>query len=349
MPGNSKAYGTLPSGDEVTAFTLSHGGLRLKAITYGGIITELCAPDRNGEMADIVLGLLSLQDYLAGHPWMGAIIGRVAGRISRGSFELEGERYQLEINDPPNHLHGGTDALDKKNWRGKIGNNDLGEPFIVFNYRSPEGECGYPGNVDIEVTYTLGNEASLRIDYKATTDRTTPLSLTNHSYFNLAGESSGSVEKHLLQIHADHWVPTDENFTLSGKVEPVAGSPNDFTQPKAIGEPLDQLKLNHGDNYMIRRNEKKVLVPVARIEEPVSGRIMEVESTEACLQFYNGKFLDGMKTIGKSGRIYKPHDAFCMECHGYPDGVNHPGIDDIVLRPGQTYRQSTLYKFGVSD
>lgn len=338
-------YGNLPSGEEVTAFTLSHAGLTIKAITYGGIITELHVPGRDGKVEDIVLGLPSLEAYLAGHPWFGAITGRVAGRITGGTFELDGKSFQLELNQPPNHLHGGADALDKKNWHGEAATNTKGEPFLVLTYRSPDGECGYPGNVDIKVTYTLSNDAVLRIDYEATTDRATPFSLTNHSYFNLAGEAAGSVENHVLQIHADHFVPADDELTLSGTIQPVAGQANDFTRPKPLGEALDGLLKQHGDNYMIRRSEPKVLVPVARVEQKSSGRSMEVESTEACLQFYTGKFLDETRVTGKSGRVYQPFDGLCLECQGYPDGVNHPELDDIVLRPDETYRQTTLYKF----
>jgi aldose 1-epimerase len=348
MKIDSTTYGVLPSGEAVTEFTLLNAGLMLKAISYGGIITELHVPDRYGNIEDIVLGLPGLEAYLAGHPWLGAIVGRVAGRISAGSFQLDGETIQLEINDPPNHLHGGNEALDKKNWFGETGVNREHEPFIRFSYNSPDGECGYPGNVEFKVTYTLTNDASLRIDYAATTDRATPISLTNHSYFNLGGESAGSTGKHMLQIHADYWVPADENYTLSGSVEPLVGMANDFNQSKQVDEPWSRMQLNHGDNYMIRRDDKKALVPVARVEDPATGRVMEVESTEACLQFYNAKFLGAAKVIGKCGRLYLPHDGLCFECHGYPDGVNHPEVDDIVIRPPETYSQTTLYRFGIS-
>lgn len=345
MSIQSKPYGKLPSGDEVIEFSISHAGLSMKAISYGGIISEFHVPDRNGKVEDIVLGLPSLDAYLAGHPWFGAITGRVAGRISYGTFELEGRKYQLEINNPPNHLHGGSDALDKKNWKGTAAISESGEPFVSFSYLSPDGECGYPGNVDIKVTYTLTDRTALRIDYEATTDGPTPLSLTNHSYFNLAGESASRVEDHLVQIHADHWVPTDDNMTLSGKVDSVAGRPNDFTKPKRLGDALTGLLNYHGDNYLVRRDKKKFLVPVARVQDPGSGRVMEVESTEACLQFYTGKFLDEGGFRGKSGRIYEPHGGLCLECQGYPDGVSCPEIDDIVLLPGERYLQTTCYRF----
>ncbi len=345
----AEPFGDLPGGGGVERFTLVNDrGSILKVINYGGIITELHVADRRHHHRDVVLGLNTLEEYLGGHPYFGAIVGRVAGRITQGEFRLDGDDLRLVRNDPPNHLHGGVTSLDKKLWVPEAGENSRGEPCLTLSCTSSDGEEGYPGNVDIKVTYTLTDENELRMEYAATTDRATPLSLTNHSYFNLAGEGSGSIEHHLLQIHTDEYVPTDQHLTLSGRIETVAGKPIDFTHERALGEIVGEPLKVHGDNYMIKRPDRHAVAPVARVTDPGSGIIMDVESNACCVQFYTGKFLDRKRLRGKSGKVYDAYGALCLECHGYPDGVNSPEIDDIILRPGETYEQTTVYRFSVA-
>ena len=346
MSITTENYGELPGGENVHQFTLTNNhGLSLKAINYGGIITELHAPDRQGQSADVVLGLSSLQEYLDGHPYFGAIVGRVAGRITGARFTLDGTEYELACNDSPNHLHGGIDGFDKKLWSAETSENAESEPCLSLAYTSPDGDENYPGNVAITVTYTLTQRNELRIHYSATTDQATPLSMTNHSYFNLAGEGRGSIGNHMLQIHTDQYVPIDPDLTLTGKIASLAGEAIDFTRKKPIGDIIGEPLEIHGDNYMIRRDNDNDVVPVATVTEPDSGRVMDVTSSAACLQFYTGKFLAEDHLRGKSGTIYAAYDGLCLECHGYPDGVNTPEIDDIVLRPDETYRQTTVYRF----
>ena len=339
-------FGELPGAEQVQQFTLTNNhGLSLKAINYGGIITELHVPDRRDRTRDVVLGLNALQEYLDGHPYFGAIVGRVAGRITAGRFSIEGKEYLLARNDPPNHLHGGVSGFDKKLWKAEAGQTPEGEPSLSLTYTSTDGEENYPGNVSITVRYTLTERNELRIEYSATTDQATPLSMTNHSYFNLSGEGSGSIENHFLQIHTDQYVPIDDNLTLSGRIESVAGKANDFTQRTRLGDIIGGAMQLHGDNYMIRRDDQHAVVPVATVVDPDSGRVLDVSSSASCLQLYTGKFLDRDHLRGKSGTVYAAYGALCLECHGYPDGVNTPEIDNIVLRPGEVYQQTTVYGF----
>lgn len=337
-------YGTLPTGEVVDKYILSNEeGMEVHIITYGGIITELHVPDPKGHVADVMLGLKSLEDYLAGHPYFGAITGRVAGRISQGKFDVDGKAYALVINDPPNHLHGGLVGLDKRLWKGQPAPHQ-GAESVRLTYRSPDGEEGYPGTVDIAVTYTLTQSNKLVIEYDAVTDQSTPFSPTNHAYFHLGGEGSGTVEDHHVQIFTDTYVPTDRTMTLSSRAESVEGKPNDFRTPRRLGDVLDQLHMRHGDNYVIQRHTSATPVPMACVSHPESGRVMRVSSTETTLQFYSGSHLDGT-TTGKSGVVYGPHMGVCFECQGYPDGVMHPAFGSILLTPGHRYRQTTVYAF----
>lgn len=346
MPITTEVYGAMPGGGEVNRYTLTNSqGMVLTAIDYGGIITELHVPDREGELRDVVLGLNSLEEYLRGHPFFGAIAGRVAGRITGAAFTLDGVEYRLACNNPPNHLHGGIDGFDKKRWASEASESAEGTPSLTLRYTSPDGEEGYPGSVSIEIVYSLTPDNALRIDYEATTDRATPLSMTNHSYFNLAGDGSGDIGEHLLTIHTDLYVPTDEDLTLCGRVESLSGTAVDFSSEKAIGEIIGEPLQTHGDNYMVRHDDAGDLAPVATVRNPASGIVMDVLSTESCVQFYTGKFLGDDPIKGKSGRVYAAYDGFCLECHGYPDGVNVPEVDDIILRPEETYQQTTIYRF----
>lgn len=337
-----RVFGTLPGGEAVEEYTLTNtNGLVLKVLTYGGIITELHVPGRDRKMADVVLGFSGLADYLGRHPYFGAITGRVAGRITQGKFDLEGRSYQLAVNNAPNHLHGGLCGFDKRLWKASED-----EGALRLEYHSPDGEEGYPGSVDISVTYALTKDNEVVIRYEAATDHTTPFNPTNHSYFNLAGEGNGEIGDHVLQIFADTFVPTAEDLTLSGRRESVAGRANDFRNPRPVGEAVPRLLKNHGDAYLVRNHNALAPELVARVSHPASGRIMEVLSTETCVQFYTGVFLDGSFT-GKSGVPYGPHAGLCLECQGYADGVNHPEFASGLLRPGETYRQTTAYRFSV--
>jgi aldose 1-epimerase len=334
------SFGKLPTGETVEEFTLTNAhGLRLKLITYGATITELHVPDRHGTMADVVLGFSDLVGYLGSHPYFGCVAGRVSGRITGGKFSRDGHNYQLLINDPPNHLHGGAVGFDKRLWQAQVIDDG-----VKLTYRSPHGEEGYPGNVDVYVTYSLTDENELIIRYEAVADQPTPLSLTNHSYFNLAGEGSGTIENHLLQISSSEIAQTDTHMTLLGTRSIVAGRSNDFNEPGRLADAIPGLLNSHGDNYLLAHPTRKSLDLVARLEDPASGRVMEVLTTEDCLQLYTGASLNG-SLIGKSGRPYPRFGGLCLECQGYPDGANHPELGDIILRPGEVCRQTTIYSF----
>lgn len=338
-------FGCLPTGGAVDVCTLSNrNGITAKIITYGGIVTELHVPDRNGKTADVVLGFSNLDGYLGKHPYFGAIVGRVAGRITRGKFNLDGQTFSLAINDPPNHLHGGVTGFDKRLWTAFPFTTEAGHPALKLTYHSPDGEEGYPGNVDVAVIYSLTDENELVINTEATTDRATPLSLTHHSYFNLSGEGSGGIGDHRVRIFSDAILPFDKDLTLLGTRRPVAGLAADLNTPRRIADVLPGLLHQHGDCYLVRRKKPGEFVPAARVEDPASGRVMEVFTDETCLQFYTAAQFDGT-IIGKSGRPYPKFSAFCLECEGYPDGANHPGIDDIILRPGHIQRRTTAYRF----
>lgn len=346
----SRHFGNLPTGQPVEAWTLTGpGGLVLEVMTYGGIVTRLLAPDREGRLADVVLGFNDLDSYVAGHPYFGAITGRVAGRITGTSFELEGKTYKLVCNDPPNHLHGGIEGFHKKIWAATPikGPNDT--PSLRLNYRSPDGEEGFPGTVGVTVTYTVTADNVFKIETEAVTDQPTPFNLTHHSYFNLAGEAAGSIADHELQIYADEAVPTDEHMTLLGRLESVAGKGNDFRKPRRLGDAIPHLFRNHGDLYLIRRPAgiSSKLAPAARLFHPGSGRVLDVATTEMYFQLYTAKSLDGSLT-GKSGVPYAPYAAVCLECEGYTDGVHTPSMGDVILRPGHPQRHTTTYAFSTA-
>ena len=341
-----RAFGIMPTGERIDEYTLTNvHGLILKVITYGGIVTQLHVPDKNGQLMDVVLGFDNLEQYLAGHPYFGCITGRVAGRLTRGNFSLDGKNYSLAINNPPNHLHGGNNGFDKRVWRAEIILDE--KERLRLSYFSPDGEENYPGDVQVNVFYSLTDANEFVIEYEATTDQVTPLNLTNHSYFNLAGEGCGRIDDQVLQIFADDFAPADETMTLLDRRESVAGRANDFTRTKRIGDALSGLWKNHGDVYFVRRDNSK-LAPVAILFDPHSGRVMEISSTEPCLQLYTGVSLDG-SLIGKSGRRYSQHSALCLECEGYPNGVNAPQLGNITLLPGETYRQTTVHTFSTAQ
>jgi aldose 1-epimerase len=346
-PISSRIFGVLPAGQTVEAWTLTgRGGLKLEAITYGGIVTRLLAPDRRGSACDVVLGFNDLDSYLNGHPYFGAITGRVAGRISDAAFTLDGNTYRLAQNDPPNHLHGGVEGFDKRLWSAAQVDREDGAPSLRLNYDSPDGEEGYPGNVRVAVTYTVTSDNVFLIESEAVSDRTTPLSLTHHSYFNLAAESSGSIADHRLEIFASEFVPVDENLTATGRLESTSHHGNDFQTPRRIGDMLGSMFQGHGDLYALPTRSGSEMRLAARLEDPASGRVMTVSTTESYLQLYTGSHLNAARK-GKSGVAYAPHAGICLECEGYPDAANAARRDDILLRPGQTQRQATAYAFSV--
>jgi aldose 1-epimerase len=337
-------FGKTPEGTQVDLYTLTNGkGMTVKITNYGGTITELHVPDRDGKDGDVVLGFDNLKGYTDGHPFFGCLVGRCANRIAKGKFTLDGKEYKLATNNGPNHLHGGLKGFDKVVWNAEVVKGT--EPALKLTYRSKDGEEGYPGNLDVEVVYTLTDKNELRIDYKATTDKATPVNLTNHSYFNLAGHNSGDVLGHEATIAADKYTPTDETLIPTGKIEPVKGTPYDLTSPTAIGKHIGELKGNPGGydiNYVLR--DHKDLFLAATVREPKSGRVMEVLTTEPGVQLYTGNFLDG-SSKGKGEAVYKKHAALCLETQHFPDAVNHPDFPSVILKPGETYKTTTVYRF----
>jgi aldose 1-epimerase len=334
-------FGKLPNGTAVDLYTLTNAnGLVAKITNYGTIITELHVPDRHGQLRDVVLGFDNLEQYLKGHPCFGCTVGRVANRIAKGRFTLDGKTYSLAINNSPNHLHGGLKGFDKKLWQAEAQSGAA----VKFTYTSPDGEEGYPGTLDVAVTMTLTDANELRLDYRAATDRATPVNLTNHSYFNLAGP--GDVLRHELTIAADRYTPFDSTLIPTGEIKPVKGTPLDFTKPRAIGSRFSQLHtvpVGYDHNFVLNGGGKGLAL-AARVYEPESGRVMEVHTTEPGVQLYTANHLDGSLT-GKGGIVYRQHAGLCLETEHFPDSVNQPGFPSIILRPDQIYRQATLFKF----
>lgn len=339
-----KMFGKLKDGQVVHQYTLTNkNGMSAKIMTYGATLTELHVPDRGGKMGDVVLGFDNLAAYEKGHPFFGSTVGRVANRISKGTFKLDGKTYKLAVNNGPNTLHGGLKGFDKKVWAAEAAGNS-----VTFRYTSPDGEEHFPGTLHATVTYRLKDDNSLRIDYSATTDKATIVNLTNHTYFNLAGDAE--VRDHVVQFNADQYTPVDDTLIPTGEIKSVAGTPFDFRKPTAIGTHIDDTTGNpHGydHNMVVKRSGKaKTLVKFATIYEPATGRVLEMSTTEPGVQFYTGNFLDGSLT-GKRGVVYNRHFAFCLEAQDFPDAINHPNFPSPVLRPGQTYHQTTVFKFTV--
>ena len=336
-------FGRLAHGEPVDAYRLAGAnGLTLTAIPYGGIVTRLLVPDGRGDLADVVLGFDDLAGYLGPHPFFGAIAGRVAGRISGARFTLEGRDHSLEANDPPNTLHGGSNGFDKQMWDAVPVTRPDGAASLRLSRVSPDGEAGFPGNVAVAVTYTVADDNRFVIDVEATTDAATPFSLTHHSYFNLGG--AGTIAGHELQVFASDVAAHDGQSTLLGRREPVDGRPGDLRQPRRLGDVIPHLAGQHGDLYFVDRPAGAAIARAARLVDPSSGRVMTVNTTEDCLQFYTGTKLDG-SLVGKGGRRYESLAGLCLECECYPDGANVPSLGDIILRPGRTLRQTTEYAF----
>lgn len=343
-------FGVTPDGQQVSLFTISNAnGMEARVINLGGIILSLTAPDREGNLEDVVLGFDSLDGYLAEHPYFGAIIGRYGNRIANGQFTVDGESYQLPVNNGPNSLHGGLRGFDKVVWDAEPFENDRGQGLIL-TYTSPDGEEGYPGNLQVRVTYTLTDENELIFDYHAVTDKATPVNLTQHSYFNLAGDGSGSILDHEVMLNASRLTVADTTLIPTGELRSVEGTPFDFRQPHRIGERIaaddEQLRFAGGydHNFVIDRAAGDSLVLAARVYEPTSGRVMEVLTTEPGVQFYTGNFLDGTLT-GKNGVVYDTRTGFCLETQHFPDSPNQPSFPNTILRPGEEYRSTTVYRF----
>ncbi len=345
-------FGVLPSGDSVHVFTLTNGqGVELRAIDYGALVISLRTPDRDGTLGDIVLGYDSIDGYLKSTPYFGALVGRYANRIAKGQFTLDGATYRLAVNNGPNALHGGLKGFDKVMWRAATKDDSTGVG-VVFSYTSKDGEEGYPGTVNVQVTYSLTDRDEFTIDYLATTDKATPINLTQHSYFNLAGEGSGDVLGQVVTIDADRYTPIDTTMIPTGAIDSVAGTPLDLRHGVAIGahidEPFPQLKYAGGydHNFVINRSGPG-LVHAARVVDPKSGRTLDVATTEPGIQFYTGNFLDGTIT-GKGGHVYGRRNAFCLETQHFPDSPNRPAFPSTILRPGTEYQSRTVYTFGVT-
>lgn len=340
--------GTMPDGTVVNASTLRNPqGLRVRILSYGAIISEIRVPDRRGNFANVVLGSDTLAAYLSGHPAPAAVIGRVANRIAKARFTLDGKEYTLAANNGPNHIHGGRRNFAQVVWNVESPPPQDGNAAVRFSYLSPDGEEGYPGNLKVTVTYTLTRANELRLDYTATTDRPTPVNLTNHAYFNLAG--SGDALGHLLWLPAEQYTPADDQLIPTGEIASVRGTPLDFTQPRIVGDRIDQLKPKPGGydhNYVIG-NDTGALRPCARVTEPGSGRVMEVSTTEPGVQLYTGNHLK--QWTGADAAEYGPHGGLCLETQHYPDSVHHPQFPSTILRPGRTFTSTTVFKFGLGD
>ncbi len=345
-------FGAAPDGKSVQLFTLTNeNGLRAKIITYGAIVVSLEVPDKNGKIEDVVLGYEQLSGYIEASPYFGAIVGRYGNRIAKGQFSLNGIEYHLAINNGENHLHGGVKGFDKVIWTGEpITQDDA--VGVRLTYLSPGGEEGYPGNVTCEVMYLLTNKDELMVTYSAATDQPTVFNPTHHGYFNLTGDAKRDILDHQLQIFADRFTPVDAGLIPTGELRAVEGTPMDFQQPTAIGARIDskdeQLEFGGGyDHNWVLNNQDGSLALAVKVTEPISGRIMEVFTTEPGMQFYSGNFLDGSNT-GKGGRIYNHRFGFCLEAQHYPDSPNQPGFPSVVLNPGETYTQKTVYRFAAN-
>jgi aldose 1-epimerase len=364
----SAFYGTTFDGQDVYEYTLTNAGknpLEVKIITYGGIITSIMAPDRKKDLANVALGFDNLQDYETKNPYFGCITGRYANRIALGRFVLDGTTYCLDINNDPNSLHGGFVGFDKKVW--EVTKAEAGPEGVVLelHYLSlagegyegdtcADGEPGYPGNLDVYVTYTLNNDNQIVMDYLATTDAPTVVNLTNHTYWNLAGEGEGDINDHILMLNADRYTPVDPTLIPTGDLPPVAGTPFDFQTPKPISDGLrsddEQVVFGRGwdHNWVLAREspDDTSMMLAATLYEPVSGRVLNVWTTEPGIQFYSGNFLDGT-LYGTSHRAYRQGDGLALETQHYPDSPNQPGFPSTVLRPGETYQTTTIFELAV--
>jgi aldose 1-epimerase len=346
-------FGTAPDGKEVELYTLTNPhGMEVRVMTYGGVIVSLKVPDRKGALGDVVLGYDSLAGYVRNSPYFGAIVGRYGNRIAKARFTLDGVTYKLAANNGPNALHGGLRGFDKVVWSAEPVTRDS-MVGVKLTYTSADGEEGYPGTLQVTVTYLLTPANELAVDYHATTDKATPVNLTQHTYFNLAGAGTGDILGHLVRINASHFTPVDSTLIPTGVIAPVDSTPFDFRTPVAIGVRIDQpdQQLRNGGGYdhnFVLDREGPAATLVARVEEPTSGRVLTVVSTEPGVQFYTGNFLDGT-IIGKGGHAYLRRYGFCLETQHFPDSPNHPDFPSTILRPGEQYQSRTVFAFSVQE
>ena len=346
MPISRDTFGSTSDGVSVDRYTLTNTkGSAAEIMSYGGTLLALRVPDRAGTLDDVLLGFESLEPYLGGHPYFGSLVGRYANRIAEGQFSLNGVSYRLACNNGPNHLHGGPNGFHRRVWQARELQSSEG-PGLELTYLSSDGEEGYPGNLDVKVVYTLTEQDELRIDYEATTDRDTIINLTNHAYFNLGGDT---ILDHELTLNASRFVPIDESFIPLGELRDVRGTAMDFTTPTRIGSRItdddEQLRRGLGyDHTWVFDKDLDALDLVARLYASATGRVMEVFTTQPGLQFYSGNQLDGSLT-GKGGKVYVQHGGLALETHHFPDSPNQPQFPSTVLRPGERYRQTTIYRF----
>ena len=348
-----RPYGTLTTGAPVAEYTLTNTNrMQVRVINFGGIITGVDVPDQQGDVSNVVLGFDNLRHYETGTTYFGCVAGRYANRITRGRFTLDGKTYQLAVNDGPNHLHGGSQGFDKNVWQVAREISQPGEEGIELHYLSPDGEENYPGSLDVSIIYRLTAANELRIDYRAATDAATVVNLTNHSYWNLAGEGSGTIYDHILQLNAERYTPVDETAIPFGELATVAGTPLDFRAPKAVGANIrsdhQQVQFGKGydHNWVITRSspDDQSLIQAAELSDPLSGRRMQVWTTEPGIQFYSGNFLNG-ENFGPSRRAYRQSDGLALETQHFPNSPNQPGFPSTALYPGGEYRSTTIYKF----
>ncbi|WP_259404546.1 aldose epimerase family protein [Hymenobacter sp. HSC-4F20] len=345
------SFGNTPAGAEAQLYTLTNAhGLKATITTYGGTLTSLLTPDKNGQLGDVVLGFDNLGGYtsdvyLKEGPYFGALIGRYGNRIKGGKFTLDGKEYTLAKNNGPNTLHGGKRGFDKVIWQAQPGTSADGQT-LTLTYLSTDGEEGYPGNLKVTVVYTLTNDDALRLDYTATTDKATPLNLTNHSYFNLNHGQAKNALDHVLTLNADRFTVVDATLIPTGELRPVQGTPMDFRQPHAIGERITQVPGGYDHNWVLADKQRAQPELAATVYEPVSGRTMEVRTDQPGVQFYSGNFLNGNLT-GKGGTTYGKNYGFCLETQHFPDSPNQPKFPSTILQPGQTFHSTTEYRFGV--
>jgi aldose 1-epimerase len=336
-------FGRLPDGTPVELYTLNNShGLRARIMTYGAILVSLEVPDRTGGLADITLGYDSLGGYLEATPYFGAVVGRYGNRIAKAKFTLDGAEYSLAANNGDNHLHGGLKGFDKVVWAAEPVREEAAVG-VKLSYLSPDGEEGYPGNLSCVLTYRITEDNEFKITYEATTDKATPVNLTHHSYFNLAGQGRGDILAHELLLEADRYTPVDEGLIPTGELRPVAGTPFDFTTAHIIGARIDRVAGGYDHNFVLRSGGGD-LARAAQVYEPTSGRVMDVFTTEPGIQFYTGNFLDGTIT-GKVELVYNQHAGFCLETQHFPDSPNQPDFPSTILRPGETYQTLTIYRF----
>jgi aldose 1-epimerase len=355
-PGiTSEPFGEV-DGQAVERYTLTNSsGMSVAILTYGATVQSIMVPDRDGTLANVALGFDNLESYATESPYFGAIVGRYANRIANGQFELEGQTYELAINNEPNTLHGGDVGFDNVIWTATEVESPDG-PSLELTYTSPDGEEGYPGTLDVTVTYTVTEANELRIEYHATTDAPTVVNLSNHTYFNLAGEGSGSIYEHELQLNASSFTPVDSTLIPTGEIAPVSGTAFDFTSPHPIGERIREssdeqimIGLGYDHNFVLDREtpDDTTLIEAAVVIEPATGRTMTVSTTEPGIQFYSGNFLNG-SIAGPSGQAYRQGDGFCLETQHFPDSPNQPDFPTTELRPGEEFTSTTVYAFSAN-